>query len=153
MKKILIITAISAVIFACNNNEVTWRTNGFAEVPEIKEDSLYKDVMDGHDVGMAKMGKVKNYLQRTQQYLDSLNKLPANNNNRQLQQAATNIKEDLNYAVYAMDTWMEEFNPDSATGNMANSITYLQNEKVKVNKVKAAILKSLQKADSLFAIK
>ena len=60
------------------------------------------------------------------------------------------IQEDLNYAEYGMNTWMEAFNPDSAKENMEARIKYLASEKDKVDKVKESILSSLQRADSLF---
>ena len=44
---------------------------------------------------------------------------------------------------------MEEFNMDSAVNDAKQRIDYLGSEKLKVTKVKEAILNSLQKADSL----
>jgi hypothetical protein len=48
-----------------------------------------------------------------------------------------------------MNKWMEEFNMDSALNNAEERIDYLGSEKLKVSKVKEAILGSLQKADSI----
>ena len=60
------------------------------------------------------------------------------------------VQEDLNYAEYSMNTWMEEFNVDSARDNSEVRRTYLKSEQEKVDKVKNAILESLRVADSLF---
>jgi hypothetical protein len=56
---------------------------------------------------------------------------------------------DLNYADFAMDKWMVEFNMDSAKDNKALRLRYFQEELEKVQKVKTAILGSLAAADSL----
>ncbi|HBB58416.1 MAG TPA: hypothetical protein DCZ87_07040, partial [Chitinophagaceae bacterium] len=64
---------------------------------------------------------------------------------RQLEQLVS----DLNYADFAMDKWMVEFNIDSAKDNKALRMQYLQDELEKVKKVKVVILGSLAGADSL----
>ncbi len=56
---------------------------------------------------------------------------------------------DLRNAIFAMDKWMAEFNMDSAKEDMEKRVQYLLDEKMKVGKVKDAILNSLNKADSL----
>lgn len=60
------------------------------------------------------------------------------------------IQEDLNYAEYSMNTWMEEFNSDSAKDNPELRLEYLKTEQDKVEKVKNNILSSIQRADSIF---
>ena len=87
--------------------------------------------------------------------LDSIAKLPA-----KARQAAEPLKvkldslqKELSYAEFAMNKWMDEFNMDSAVNNAKDRIKYLEEEKLKVTKVKEAILSSLQKADSLLKAK
>jgi hypothetical protein len=119
-----------------------------AHQPKTAEDSLYRQVMDIHDEVMPKMGKVRGAQQRAQQRLDSLAGQPSSNTKayrRQLEQ----LINDLNYADFAMDKWMVEFNIDSAKDNKALRMQYLKDELEKVNKVKAAILGGLAGADSL----
>ena len=116
--------------------------------PKTAEDSLYRLVMDIHDEVMPKMGKVRGAQQRAQQRLDSLSKGSggsAKAYRRQLEQ----LINDLNYADFAMDKWMVEFNIDSAKDNKSLRMQYLRDELEKVNKVKFAILGSLAGADSL----
>ncbi len=146
----LIIGACLAL--ACNqaSTDAEQRKDGFSDSPRTPEDSLYKLVMEGHDIGMAKMGKLRGYQQQAQRALDSLNKLSSSEAKAQKQQAMMDIQEDLNYAEYSMNTWMEEFNPDSAQGNPELRLEYLRNEQEKVEKVKNSILSSIQRADSLF---
>lgn len=140
------------VLMACNNSthEHEDRKDGFSETAKTPEDSLFKAVLEGHDIGMAKLGKIRTYIDLSRKGLDSLMKVKASPEKEILQQAYMDIQEDLNYAEYGMNTWMEAFNPDSAKENMETRIKYLTSEKEKVDKVKENILSSLQRADSLF---
>jgi len=153
MKKlILVITAtIALLVFAaCKDNKQNNRKDGFSDVSKNKEDSLFHEVMEGHDIGMARMIKITKYLTQIQKALDSINKLPAAKIDEEYQQALIDLQEDLNYAEYGMNTWMDEFKHDSAQENKEKRIQYLESEKIKVVKVKEAILGSLQRADSIF---
>lgn len=138
-------------IGACNNaaDQAGERKDGFSVTAGSPEDSLYRLVMEGHDVGMAKMGKIRQAQKTTQQAMDSLNKLPANETRERLQQALMDLQEDLNYAEYSMNTWMEEFKADSLQDSPESRLAYLKTEQEKVEKVKTAILESLRMADSV----
>jgi len=126
------------------------RTDGFNPVLKTREDSLFHDVMEGHDMGMARMGKISRYLSQVQKTLDSLNKLPASKVDTKYQQFLIDLQKELNYADYGMNTWMEEFKVDSAKGDKEKRFQYLEAEKVKIQKVKESIIGSLKRADSLF---
>jgi len=65
------------------------------------------------------------------------------------QQSIKDLHEDLNYADYGMNTWMQEFKADTLQDNKESRIKYLESEKEKVNKIKEAILSGLKRADSL----
>jgi hypothetical protein len=149
---IFIIVTGGFLWMACNDappSDTAKRKDGFSQAPQTKEDSLYHDVMEGHDVGMAKMGNLRGYLKQVQQALDSVNKLPRAKQDEQYQQRLMDVQEDLNYAEYGMNTWMEEFKIDSGKGDPAVRLRYLEAEKEKVTKVKENILGSLSRADSL----
>ena len=133
-----------------HSHDASARKDGFTPEMKTKEDSLYHDVMQGHDVGMAKIGKVRKYLDQIQHALDSMQKLPAKNVDEKYRQALVDLQEDLNYADYGMNTWMEEFKADSGAGHTDLRVKYLQSEKEKVTQVKDRILNGLQRADSLF---
>jgi hypothetical protein len=105
--------------------------------------------MQGHDAGMAKVGKLRKNINETQRLLDSLDKLPAKNINTSYKQSLADLKRALNNANDEMNTWMDGFKVDSATNNTELRIKYLQEEKEKVTVVKEHILSSLQQADSL----
>jgi paraquat-inducible protein B len=148
IKSFIVIACLGAI--ACNNAATDApRTDGFSAKPVTKEDSLHHDVMEGHDVGMAKMGQIRKSLAQIQQQLDSLNKLPVKQQDKQYLQALSGLQQELQNADKGMMSWMGEYKDDSAKDNEALRIQYLQAEKEKVNTVKKQILESLQRADSL----
>jgi hypothetical protein len=104
--------------------------------------------MDVHDEVMPKMGKIRGAQQQAQQRLDSL-ALQTRGVDKAYRRQLEQLVSDLNYADFAMDKWMVEFNIDSAKDNKALRMQYLQDELEKVKKVKVAILGSLAGADSL----
>lgn len=122
-----------------------------AELPLTQADSLYKEVMDAHDAVMPKMGKLRGSQKRAQQLLDSISLLPVKKQVtcESLKVELEKLVNELNYADFAMDTWMTEFNLDSGNNDLKVRIKYLTDERMKVIKVKEAVLHSLNKADSL----
>jgi hypothetical protein len=138
---------------ACNNDasggKTTDRKDGFTPVLKTKEDSLYHDVMQGHDAGMARVGKLRRHINETQRLLDSLNQLPAKKINITFRQSLIGLQTALNNANNEMNAWMDGFKVDSASNNTELRIKYLQGEKEKVTIVKEHILSALQQADSL----
>jgi paraquat-inducible protein B len=146
------IVCIGILITACNNNasDTTDRKNGYSTVLKTKEDSLYHDVEEGHNAGMAKVGKVRKSMDEVQHQLDSISKLPAQKVNAAYKQSLIGLQKDLNDANNEMNDWMDHFKPDSAANNRDQRIQYLQAEKEKITTVKEHMLNSLQKADSLF---
>jgi hypothetical protein len=151
-KAFFIVIVLGALCGACSNSpesEASQRKNGFTPVLKTKEDSLYQEVKDGHDVAMAKINELRKYLAEVKQKKDSIHKLPASRIDERYQQALLDAEEDLNYADYSMFTWMGEFKADTLQDNKEGRIRYLEAEKVKVLKVKENVLGSVQRADSL----
>jgi Prokaryotic membrane lipoprotein lipid attachment site len=154
MKKIILPFLILSVLAACNSKEDKkheGHSGHTKEIPATKQDSLYAEVMAGHDEVMPKIGAVKGAQKEAQRLLDSVVTLPAK---AQAGAAALKTKlqtliNDLNYADFAMDKWMVEFNMDSVKDDIEKRIQYLTDEKMKVGKVKDAIINSLATADSL----
>lgn len=151
MKHAFLFLSIIVVLFSvsCADSNPTDRANAFSDKPKTVEDSLLHEVLEGHDVAMAKMMKLSKSISRVDQMLDSVNKIPAASQNREYIVALQQLKEKLSYAEMAMNTWMEEFKLDSLKENSALRIQYLEAEKVKVNKMRDAVLGSLAQADSL----
>ena len=150
MKYLLLLALVFGFCACANEPDKSARKDGFTPVLNTKEDSLYHDVMEGHDIGMAKMGTLRKQLGRVTHELDSINRLTGRNIDQHRKQALIKLKEDLSYADHAMFTWMQEFNVDSAKSDKSKRLEYLESEKIKVQKVKENILNSLQRADSLF---
>lgn len=148
----ILIVSIGVLTIACNNHsssEATDRRNGYEPVLKTKEDSLYHEVMKGHDAGMAKIGRLRKNIDEVNNRLDSINKLPAAKVNASYKESLVRLQKQLNDADNEMNTWMDEFKVDSAANNPGLRIEYLQQEKDKVTVVKQHILSSLQTADSL----
>lgn len=155
MKKIFFFFPLLAfvIITACNNSNKnnTGTTDNETNTPKSLADTLMEDVMEGHDVGMAKMGRLSAAQNQIQQIIDSISKLPAKtkkalgpyNNDMKM------LLKDLKSAKAGMEKWMDEFSMDSSVNNSEQRIKYLSGEKLKVSKVKENILTGLQKADSL----
>lgn len=149
MRKILFFIPVFLIgaLVACNSD------SGNAENSTLKAeaDSLEKEVDNGHDAAMPKSMKIPAIQKEVQRLIDSIGKLPA-----KAQQAAApyrakldTLMQELDYAGSAMDKWMSEYKHDSALNDLEQRIKYLTTEKLKVDKVKEAVLGSIQKADSL----
>lgn len=152
MKKTFFFLAIIAfAVLSCKPSAKPeeQRTNGFSDVPKTKQDSLLKEVMDGHDVGMAKMSKITKLLSDIRTQLDSLAKVPKNKVDNSYLLALTQAQEELNSAENSMNMWMEKFSMDSLENDIPKRIQYLEGEKSTVEAVKKRILESISKADSL----
>ena len=151
MKKIFFVLSFPLILIACKNTS----ENKPGANDSQKADSLYEEVMDGHNEGMAKMSKIETARQEANRLLDSIAKLPA-----KARAAAQPYKakldtliSQLNTADIAMDKWMKEMNWDSASNNIEKRINYLTEENQKVTRVKESILNSLQNADSVLRSK
>ena len=154
MSRLMIaLVSISLFAMACNNeassNDAADRKNGFPPVPKTAEDSLFHDVMQGHDAGMAKTSKLRKNINETQRLLDSLNKVPTQKVNAGYKTSLTGLQTALKNANDEMMGWMDAFKPDSANNNKEMRLKYLQGEKEKVTVVKEHIFSALEQADTL----
>ncbi len=154
MRTILFFSLISLLV-ACGGSE--HKGHAGHQAPKTSLDSLYGSIWDAHDAVMPKMSKIRGAQKRAGQLLDSINLALNKRSSMETPQekswkvALQELIDQLNYADYAMDRWMTEFNIDSAQQKGEARRPYLESEKVKVDKVKDAILRSLSRADSLFA--
>ena len=153
MSRLMIaLVSISLFVAACNNGASSGETTDHKSgppAPKTQEDSLFHEVMQGHDAGMAKVGKLRKNISETQHLLDSLNKLPAKNINASYKQSLTDLHTALTTADAEMFTWMKDFKADTLSDNKELRIKYLHGEKVKVEVVKELIFSALHQADSL----
>jgi hypothetical protein len=153
MSRLMIaLVCLSLFAIACNNgassDETTERKSG-PPAPKTTEDSLFHEVMEGHDAGMAKVGKLTGNIKETERRLDSLSKLPAKQVSAAYKQSLIDLQTALNKANTEMYAWMKGFKVDTLSDNKELRIKYLQEEKEKVTVVKEHIFSALQQADSL----
>jgi len=149
---IIALVSLGLFTMACHNDashEETGGHKGFGPALKTTEDSLFHDVMQGHDTGMAKVGKLRKNINETTRLLDSLNKVPVKKVDAAYKQVLVKLQADLKNADAEMNSWMEGFKLDSATDNKELRLKYLQGEKEKVTVVKEHILSALKQADSL----
>ena len=149
MKYLIIIVSLF-VFIACTESPKPARTDGFTKVLVTKEDSLLQEVMDGHDVGMARMIKLSKYQQKVTHAIDSIGKLPAGKRDKNYLKTLEELKEELSYAENSMNLWMDGFKMDSLKDQPTLRLAYLEQQRTTVLKVKEAILNSLGRTDSLF---
>jgi hypothetical protein len=138
----------AACVTACNN---PGKNPALEKKERTPADTLTDAVNEGHNIGMARMGQLTRAQQQTLRLLDSIAKLPAKARQAAIPYKARlqNLLQDLDHAELSMNKWMNEYKWDSTFASVKEKISYLQEEKEKVNVVKDAILSGLQKADSV----
>lgn len=151
MKKIclLIFATGQFVLFACNN--ASKHNPDTSRKLQNREDSLYNDVIEAHDVAMRLMGKMKGYRDQVIKQLDSINQLPEPEKARSVEymELLKSLGDSLSYADMAMDTWMTEFVPDSAENNPALRLSYLESEKIKATRMKEHVVNAVELSKQL----
>jgi hypothetical protein len=146
MKIKILFVVLTAITIACNDTG----TNDTID-KKAKADSLQNEVIAGHDIGMAKMPKLKRTRDAVDHKLDSLRSVPAAKIDSAYTQGLQEVRNLLIDAEGHMNNWMENFKLDSASDNLDIRIKYLEGEKATVTVVKDKILNSLQRADSILA--
>lgn len=138
---------LAATVFISCNNESTHSTSSG---DKAEADTLYKEVMNGHNIGMAKMPRLEEAQANVRRMLDSIGRLPESSRqaSADLKTRLEKLSTEIQQAQDGMNRWMENFNYDSAKNDLSQRIKYLSDEKVRVTKVKEDILRSLQQADS-----
>ncbi len=119
-----------------------------SSVPKTLSDSLYKEAMEGHDAGMAKMGEIARYRKLVEQKIDSVEGLK---NKAGLQPPLDSALQQLIVSEELMNRWMQDFDPDKAGNTEAEKVTYYRSEKAKIDNVNARIFRSIETAKALVA--
>jgi hypothetical protein len=142
--KISFFIAALFFIIACNHTssgEAAGENN--SSIPKTLSDSLYKKAIEGHDVGMAKMGEIARYQKILQQQSDSLKGLK---NKAGMLPVLDSALQKLVAAEELMNSWMRDFDPDKAGSTEAEKVRYYAREKKKIDTVTAQILRSIENA-------
>ncbi|RYZ97667.1 MAG: hypothetical protein EOP47_21115 [Sphingobacteriaceae bacterium] len=123
MKKLLIITLLSGLLYSCADTKQ-------------QEKQLYQEVIALHDSVMAENGVLMKNKMKLDTILSEALPLPAKD-------SALQASKSLSTADEAMNTWMHQFEPDYTGKPHAEVMKYLQQQKTQITKVdslsKAAI--------------
>ena len=143
---LVFITIAITMTVGCNNSS----SNKEPAVTSVT-DSLFDEVMKGHDAAMSKTNRISSLQKLVQRAIDSLDKLPS-----KMKRGAETYKVRLDSlsamlggANADMDKWMQEFNMDSANNDQELRAKYLESEKEKIFKVREKMADALKIADSL----
>lgn len=149
--KTIFTCALLLCLYGCETRDhEKERKDGYTAILETREDSLFHDVMEGHDKGMAKMGKLMRYQRFTRRAIDSLNQLPKAVVDAGLIDRYSQMLQQFVQADDAMYQWMGNFKADTLKDNMPARERYLLMEKSKVEQVRNLILDAEQVGDSAF---
>jgi hypothetical protein len=146
----IVLGAAMTFLYSCGNNETTVVKAG----QKTLVDSLEMDVDKGHNLGMAKMGKLTRYQQYVKSLRDSISRLPAasrNAMNKYSLQLDT-LQRQLDTADLVMNRWMEGYRPDSLKNDPETRAFYLSGEKIKIDTMVGLILQAIKMGDSLLPI-
>jgi hypothetical protein len=141
------IVCMLVVFIACGDSSEE-RTDGYSNVATSPEDSLMEAVMEAHNEAMPKKGKVTGYLKPADQKIDSVSKIRSSDA-RQTEAAYRDVRSKLKVAEDGMNKWMNEFRADSAQNETDVRISYLTEEKRKMEQIRDQTLEALKQADSV----
>ncbi|HEX5026498.1 MAG TPA: hypothetical protein VFV68_14565 [Agriterribacter sp.] len=146
MLKIFSILIASGIIVSCNSNHSAGSHDqqNNSSVPKTRSDSLYKETMAGHDLGMGKMGEIVRYQKAIIQKTDSLR--TSNVKGTDFAPALDSALQALNEAEQGMNDWMQSFDPDKAGNTEVEKVKYYHREKEKIEAVNTSILNSIETA-------
>ncbi|MCO5236868.1 MAG: hypothetical protein M9933_11430 [Chitinophagaceae bacterium] len=144
MKTISLVVA-SCIVMTLNSNCSSGGSEqeNNASIPKTLSDSLYKATMEGHDIGMAKMGEMMRCQKLVQQRIDSVSNLK--NQDSQIADLDSALK-SLNDAEEQMNRWMQDFEPDKAGDTEEEKVLFYKDEKAKIDTVNARIFRSIDHA-------
>ncbi|MEO5911866.1 MAG: hypothetical protein ABIP95_13330 [Pelobium sp.] len=119
---------------------------------KAEQKQLQEEVMKVHDELMMEMGKLmenKKELNTLSINMDSLKMKNASLDTAQLQQKIQVTNLGLTKADDAMMAWMNNFNPDYTGKSQDEIMSYLKDEKVKIDSVKTLFKKSLSTSGAI----
>lgn len=136
------LSVFTLIFTSCNN-------------PKQQQEDLQNSVIAVHDSVMADMGKLmekKAQLNGIMSHLDSLKISRPALDTAKLKVEFNQTIEQLASADDQMMDWMHGFNPDYSGKSHEEVMTYLNDQKAKINLVDRSIKRVLIKSDSLIAV-
>lgn len=148
MTKALTIIVLLAVLASCDSSTTPVESiqENNASIPRTLSDTLYREVMKGHDVGMAKIGELMRYQQLLRQKADSIDQTRNGDTHKSI---LDSVLEELTQAEALMNQWMQEFEPDHAGSTEEEKTSFYLSEKEKIDTVNARILRSIERAKEI----
>lgn len=128
---------MTVFILACSDKEA-----------KKEKDMLMEQVMAAHDEVMPKMGELRRLSKDLKAKADSLTALNDPALAGEIQQL-TFAAEKIESANESMMVWMRQFEQPDNEAPLSEVIAYLKDQKEKIDKVKEAMLKSLEEGKSL----
>ncbi|TKB97706.1 hypothetical protein [Pedobacter cryophilus] len=119
---------------------------------KAEQQKLQKEVIDQHDVLMGRMDLLqenKSALSLIENKLDSLKKVKPDLDTVQLKTEMIDLKIKLTNADEAMMKWMNNFNTDYTGKNHDEVMSYLKDQKIKIDSVKTLFDQSLSKSGAI----
>lgn len=120
-----------------------------------KQQADYKasrdEVIKVHDVVMADQGKVVDQQLKLGDMLKNLSAIKASNpqiDTIKEKDSIILVRDRLNVAEEAMNTWMHEFEPDVSGKSNEEAIAYFEAEKLKIQKVDTLFKAELKRAEA-----
>ncbi len=147
MRKGFLLFSLSVLLFACNNGSSDDAYQNNSSIPKSKSDSIYKSIMDGHDLAMKKMGTIARYTSLIKQYQDSLNK--TGSKDILMTAALDSALQGLTAADEAMNKWMVEFDPDKAGTEEPAKLQFFTTEMEKITAVELRMDSSIALAQKI----
>lgn len=153
MKNLILLSSFCLLLLSCGNNaedHSQHKSKAYDKSNLSEHEQLRQEVIEGHDVGMAKISTLNKTKEQLIRIMDSLesNKVKIS---EELKSSMQKAVADLDDAYKSMFKWMEEYKDDSAMNDIKVRMEYLTNEKVIIENVKEKIFTSLAFADSILA--
>ncbi len=119
---------------------------------KAEQKQLQEEVMKTHDELMGQMDllmKNKLALSKLELHLDSLISIKPTLDTAAFKSQIIEIKNQLISSDDAMMKWMNNFNPDYTGKSHEEIVSYLDNQKLKIDSVKILFKQSISKSDSI----
>lgn len=144
--KFFVFICITGLLIACNNNKKPEQENN-ASIARTLSDSLYHEVMKGHDSAMKDIGPLVRYKELVKKQRDSLTALKTKNPD--LLKVLAVVSDSLDNAETLMNTWMQEFDPEKTGKTEKEKVVFFTLEKEKVDTIKVRMTRSIQQAKTV----
>lgn len=146
MLKIFYVLIVSGIVVSCNSNYSSGSQDQQhnSSIPKTPSDSLYKQTMEEHNLGMAKMGEIVRYREAITKRKNSHG--ASQGKGTGIAPVLDSTLQALNMAEEEMNRWMQSFDPDKAGNTEPEKENYYRKEKEKIEAINTSILESLEAA-------